>query len=259
MSHADHLSDRELGGYLYGELSDVERARTEKHLDRCPVCREELDRLRWASDWLSRELERAGSAGSVDDLEGHPEAPSTPEDSGPPSRIGSCIERVTRSPARVVALALFVLVVTATGAAAVPGSPLRPVADELLRTVAELFDGEPRPDRMLGLQAPPDSGRLEIHIVRPVEGTALTLRLVDDSTGGAWTSDGRVQSRSGRIEVIEPGPGPVEVHVPRTARTVQVLSSDRVVATWNGSDLQLSALAPDSARNEYKIRLMPDR
>jgi anti-sigma factor RsiW len=48
----------DVGAYLLGALEDGERAAFEVHLEQCPICQDELARLRTASDALPRSVEQ---------------------------------------------------------------------------------------------------------------------------------------------------------------------------------------------------------
>jgi Anti-sigma-K factor rskA/Putative zinc-finger len=59
MSARDHTSyQEELGAYLLGALTDLERQAFERHLMGCAECRDELERLRPAADALPRSVEQ---------------------------------------------------------------------------------------------------------------------------------------------------------------------------------------------------------
>jgi anti-sigma factor RsiW len=59
MSTRDHTSYREeIGAYLLGALTDLERQAFEQHLAGCAECREEVERLRPAADVLPRSVEQ---------------------------------------------------------------------------------------------------------------------------------------------------------------------------------------------------------
>jgi anti-sigma-K factor RskA len=47
-----------VGAYLLGALTDPERQAFERHLAECADCREEIERLRPAADWLPRSVEQ---------------------------------------------------------------------------------------------------------------------------------------------------------------------------------------------------------
>jgi anti-sigma factor RsiW len=58
MTDRDHTSYREeIGAYLLGALTDLERQAFEHHMDSCAQCREEVERLRPAADALPRSVE----------------------------------------------------------------------------------------------------------------------------------------------------------------------------------------------------------
>jgi Anti-sigma-K factor rskA/Putative zinc-finger len=59
MSSRDHASyEQEVGAYLLGALTDLERQAFEQHLAGCAGCREEIERLRPAADSLPRSVEQ---------------------------------------------------------------------------------------------------------------------------------------------------------------------------------------------------------
>jgi anti-sigma-K factor RskA len=59
MTTGDHTTFKDdVGAYLLGALSDAERASFEAHLEGCPECRHELERLRPAADLLPRSVEQ---------------------------------------------------------------------------------------------------------------------------------------------------------------------------------------------------------
>jgi hypothetical protein len=59
VSARDHTAYRdEIGAYLLGALTDLERQAFERHVAGCPECRDELERLRPAADALPRSVEQ---------------------------------------------------------------------------------------------------------------------------------------------------------------------------------------------------------
>lgn len=59
MSSRDHTTHREdIGAYLLGALTDLERQAFEQHLAGCPECRDEVERLRPAAAALPRSVEQ---------------------------------------------------------------------------------------------------------------------------------------------------------------------------------------------------------
>jgi anti-sigma-K factor RskA len=59
MTARDHTSyQEEIGAYLLGALTDLERQAFEQHLESCAECRAELERLRPAADVLPRSVEQ---------------------------------------------------------------------------------------------------------------------------------------------------------------------------------------------------------
>jgi anti-sigma factor RsiW len=59
MSARDHTQYREeIGAYLLDALTDLERQAFEQHVAGCAECRDELERLRPATDALPRSVEQ---------------------------------------------------------------------------------------------------------------------------------------------------------------------------------------------------------
>jgi anti-sigma factor RsiW len=59
MTARDHTEYRdEIGAYLLGALTDLERQAFERHMAACAECRDELERLRPAADALPRSVEQ---------------------------------------------------------------------------------------------------------------------------------------------------------------------------------------------------------
>jgi anti-sigma-K factor RskA len=59
MTDRDHTSYREeIGAYLLGALTDLERQAFERHLDSCSDCRAEVEQLRPAADALPRSVQQ---------------------------------------------------------------------------------------------------------------------------------------------------------------------------------------------------------
>jgi hypothetical protein len=54
--HATYMD--EVGAYLLGALTDAERSAFERHLETCPECRHELERLRPAAELLPRSVDQ---------------------------------------------------------------------------------------------------------------------------------------------------------------------------------------------------------
>jgi anti-sigma-K factor RskA len=66
VSARDHERFREdVGAYLLGALPEPESAAFEAHLEHCPVCREDVERLRSAVDALPRSVEQFDASPSL--------------------------------------------------------------------------------------------------------------------------------------------------------------------------------------------------
>jgi len=66
VSPRDHTSYQEdIGAYVLGALTDLERQAFERHLKGCPDCRGEIERLRPAADALPRSVEQVEPPASL--------------------------------------------------------------------------------------------------------------------------------------------------------------------------------------------------
>jgi hypothetical protein len=66
MSARDHAAYQdEVGAYLLGALTDLEVQAFERHMAHCPSCRDEVERLRPASDALPRSVEQLAPSPSL--------------------------------------------------------------------------------------------------------------------------------------------------------------------------------------------------
>jgi hypothetical protein len=66
MSVRDHERYRDdVGAYLLGALTDLEQQAFERHLEGCPECREEIERLRPAAEVLPRSVEPVAAPASL--------------------------------------------------------------------------------------------------------------------------------------------------------------------------------------------------
>jgi anti-sigma factor RsiW len=66
MTAREHTSyQEEIGAYLLGALTDLERQALERHMQGCVECREEVERLRPAADALPRSVEQVGPPPSL--------------------------------------------------------------------------------------------------------------------------------------------------------------------------------------------------
>ena len=68
MTARDHTSYREeIGAYLLGALTDLERQAFERHMAHCAECRDEIEQLRPAADALPRSVEQVEPPPSLKD------------------------------------------------------------------------------------------------------------------------------------------------------------------------------------------------
>lgn len=60
-----HAQEENVGAYLLSALTEIETRAFEKHLEECPVCQDELDRLRPAVDALPRSVDPVSPPASL--------------------------------------------------------------------------------------------------------------------------------------------------------------------------------------------------
>jgi anti-sigma-K factor RskA len=66
MTDRDHTSyHEEIGAYLLGALTDLERQAFERHMASCPQCRDEVEQLRPAADALPRSVQQVEPPASL--------------------------------------------------------------------------------------------------------------------------------------------------------------------------------------------------
>lgn len=120
MTDRDHTSYREeIGAYLLGALTDLERQAFEQHLDRCAECRAEIEQLRPAADALPRSVEQVEpppglktSLMEIVEREAREAAPSEAEQTraAPPARPRPPLRERLRLPALRPAFVMAALV-----------------------------------------------------------------------------------------------------------------------------------------------------
>jgi hypothetical protein len=150
MSAREHTSyQEEIGAYLLGALTDLERQALERHMEGCAECREEVERLRPAADALPRSVEQVEPPASLKASLMHVVEREARERFGAPARP-SLRERLRLSRLGPVRLAL-------AGAALVLGLALgfgvaQLAGDGSARTVAATVDERRVPDASASLR-----------------------------------------------------------------------------------------------------------
>ena len=232
-----------LGAYVLGALEREERARLEAHLETCPICRDELDRLAPLPGLLSRlTLDEAQMLDTAEPLpaELDPAGPQ-PAESPPPPLAGALSPEPASSPApleralfevarerrrsrlrRAAAVAAALVLATV----AVVGTPLLgdDGRDEPAPLTAAAADLQTGVHGSAELTREPWGTRIELSLagVRPGE----HCRLVARAAGGR--SEVAATWRAGYLGTAEV-PGAVAIPADRVASLDVVTADDRVL------------------------------
>ncbi|HEX2189666.1 MAG TPA: zf-HC2 domain-containing protein [Longimicrobiaceae bacterium] len=257
-----HAAEGTLQALLDGELSRAEGAEVERHLETCPACRAEAERLRAASDGLTAALallDRPAATGrALDQLGRRRWRRWVGVDSG-----------------QVLRRAAVLVLGVASLASATPGSPVREWIGELLHgagaesapgglaAVAPVStpDAPPAGEASAAVSVLPDLGRVRVVVTAPSPDLRIRVRLSDDSysdvraTGAA--AGARFRTGPGRVEVSGAGPGEVEVVLPRSARSATVEVDGRPYFRRDGEGIRLLAPASDSSGSEIVFTVRP--
>lgn len=239
-----HLSDGQIAAHLDGELADERARRVGEHLRECGRCARRRDELAEISGRLDATLERG--------LEPPADIEPTAEEPGRWRRFGGL-----KAAAAVVAL-------VGAGAlaadAALPGSPLQdlvvraadalPGVDRPTPTVEPPDDaadrtgatdatvdsatGEASRPARRGLAVSPVDGRLLLRISGASDGTAVHVDLTGDARGRISARGGTFRTDPGRLEILDPAPGPIRVSVPREGQWRIEVGSRTVLRRTDG-------------------------
>jgi anti-sigma-K factor RskA len=206
MTDRDHTSYREeIGAYLLGALTDLERHAFERHMSTCAECRDEVESLRPAADALPRSVEQVEPPPSLktslmevverEAREAEGESATAPARRRPPLR-----ERL-RMPSLRPALVVGGIAL-ALGLAA--GFGVAQLGDEGSRTVAATVDETSIPMASGNLQVEGDG---ENGAILRVTG----MPRLDDGVYQAWVQRGGTVVPQPTFEVGEDGGGAVAV------------------------------------------------
>jgi anti-sigma-K factor RskA len=206
MTDRDHTSYREeIGAYLLGALTDLERQAFERHMSTCAECRDEVESLRPAADALPRSVEQVEPPPSLktslmevverEAREAEGESATAPARRRPPLR-----ERL-RLPSLRPALVVGGIAL-ALGLAA--GFGVAQLGDEGSRTVAATVDETSIPMASGSLQVEGDG---ENGAILRVTG----MPRLDDGVYQAWVQRGGTVVPQPTFEVGEDGGGAVAV------------------------------------------------
>jgi hypothetical protein len=229
-----HLDDERIQRLLHDELGSA-AAEIRLHLENCAACRELVDE--------AREEERRifGLLSRVD----HPRPVIDP-------RI-LLAERTASGGQWGRRAAAVILGVAIAGAAyALPGSPLPAALDKLLGTGVAWRDSAPATQRdrvsapPAGIAVPSADG-LVIRLLAEGEGAVATIELTEDEEVVVSTVEGSATFTSdpGSLTVRSSGPVRLEIHIPRTAASVEVRSGSTLVFRKLARG-PVSEAAPDS-------------
>ena len=145
MSTRDHTAYRdEIGAYLLGALTDLERQAFEHHMETCALCRDEVEQLRPAAESLPRSVEQVEPPRSLRTSLMDVVAKEARERPGAPAPRRSWRERLLPSgglfrPA-LVGAALAIGLLAGIGVSQLGGG-----ADEQVRTLAATVDDQRLP------------------------------------------------------------------------------------------------------------------
>jgi anti-sigma factor RsiW len=206
MTARDHTSYREeVGAYLLGALTDLERQAFEQHLATCAECRTEVDRLRPAADVLPRSVEQVEpppglKASLMKVVEGEAR-----ERSGAPPRRSLWERLLPRGglfrPALAAGAALAVGLLAGIGIAQLGGGDERTVAAMVTGAEAQGARAELQIDdgdgtlTANGLREPPDGGVYKVWVLRRGERAPRpdAVFLPDDSGRADVPVQGKLQ------------------------------------------------------------------
>jgi Anti-sigma-K factor rskA/Putative zinc-finger len=211
MTDRDHTSYREeIGAYLLGALTDLERQAFENHLADCPECRDEIEQLRPAADALPRSVDQVEPPASLKtslmeivEREAREAAAGEGEQTltAPPARPRPSLRERLRLPSlrpAFVAAALALGLVAGFGVAQLGG-------DDGSRTVVATVDQERIPQGTGNLQLEDEGG----------DGAILRVNGMPDLEGRevyqAWVQRGGMIIPQPTFEVGPNGSGAVAV------------------------------------------------
>jgi anti-sigma factor RsiW len=215
----DHPGDGLLQAVLDGELEEDRRGGVQEHLRRCRRCRDRMGELEALATRISRELSTLEPRSDLDAALWE-------------IRRARARRRVGLHRTRTAAAAVVVLLLGATAAVALPGSPLRDwlpgTGDgevvESMPTSGTMADG--LQGAAVALELREGSARIE------VEGREVTapllVRWTDEEAVRVQTPPGAgLETGAGWLRVRGGGEGALRLEVPRSARGVEIQEEGR--------------------------------
>jgi anti-sigma-K factor RskA len=202
--HSDYLD--EVGAYLLGALSELERQAFERHLEGCVECREEVARLRPAADSLPRSVEQHSPSPSLRSSIMDVVNEEAREHSGKPARVPLGERLLGLLPSlggqRPAFAALAATVLLMLGVAGGFGASRLLTGDEA-RTVTASKSSIRSASASLRIPGAADDGAiLRVHGLPPLQ---------DDRTYQAWVRRGSEIVPQPTFDVREDGTGEVAV------------------------------------------------
>jgi hypothetical protein len=239
-----HLDDERIQRLLHDELGPVE-TETRRHLEGCDACRGLVDEA---------EAEEGRIFALLTQVD-HPMAALDP-------RMLLAERNVARGAWGRRAAAVILGAAIAGTAYALPGSPLPRALDRLLGTEAGGRDTAPA-TRAEEPAAPPagiavsPAGGLVVQLVPEGEEAVATVELTgeDEVVVRAVSGTATFSSDPGRLTVRSSGPVRLEIRIPRTATSVEVLAGSTPVFR-NLAGGPVTRTPPDSM-GRYTIPLRP--
>jgi hypothetical protein len=247
-----HMDEGALQAWMDREVPVSMQAELRGHLDGCGACSAGLDRLRQRSAALSAALR-------VADV--------TPPMLPARQRIRAEARRRTLA-ARTAVLrrvALFMLVSAAAVSATVPGSPVREWLAGALGGGDAAHPPEPAiaavetrsaAETPAGVSLLPGTETVRVEVSSPEPGLVVHVRMHDGERLGVWASgpaaSARFNTARNRIEVVEPGPGELQVEIPRSAGAVTLDVDGRRYLEKRGDQLRFPG--PGAVRSGPEIR-----
>ncbi|HEX7117915.1 MAG TPA: zf-HC2 domain-containing protein [Longimicrobiales bacterium] len=234
----NHVSEGMLQSFLDGELDREARTRVEHHVDACGACAAVLSELRDAAIRLEHALA----------LLDRPAPLEAAERAMRRRRVATRVAAPRRALARA---AVMILGFAAVGSAAIPDSPIRAwVAAAWRQGVAVFADApaEPAPatpaaETGAGISIRPHDGSAWIVVESPAPGVRARVRLVDGdrvavrALGAAASA--RFRTGPGRVDIVAPGAGELEIDVPASLAGARLEVDGRVVVTKVGATLDV--------------------
>jgi len=265
----NHAPEGTLQAHLDGETTGEIATEVQNHLDECPVCRAEFERMRADSDLLSsalRALDEPAAEAVVEHALWQVRAAHRRPAPAPRNRF------VMGALARAAVL----LLVLAGALAAIPGSPLRELLTDLMKEDAAPAVREPEPQPAAVAPAPepaspetrraelpgvallPAQGRMRIMVWSAKPGATIRVNLIDGTRvsveAGSDAEDVRFRTAMGRIEVMNLGHAEAVIQIPRSLPFASLDVDGRQWLFKDGDQLRLNGPVIEQAADMVVFR-----